>query len=78
MLVTHFVQVHEYGLAIVCASYRRLACADAQRMLGLQETVPDQQLSVLLEALGNRCCKSSCASAITLTTSACGMCVEPG
>jgi hypothetical protein len=79
MLVTHFVQVHEYGLAIICASYRRLACADAQRMLGLQGTVPDQQLIVLLEALGNRCCMDSCASAkCILTFDACGMCVTPG
>ncbi|KAA6422532.1 MAG: hypothetical protein FRX49_07393 [Trebouxia sp. A1-2] len=46
--------VHEYGLAIMCASYRRLACADAQRMLGLEGMVADQQLIVLLEALGNR------------------------
>ena len=75
----HMVQVHEYGLAIMCASYRRLACADAQRMLGLQGTVPDQQLIGLLEALGNRCCKSSCASATcTLTYNACAMCVKTG
>jgi len=78
MLVTNMVQVHEYGLAIMCASYRRLACADAQRMLGLQGTVLDQQLIVLLEALGNRCCKSSCAYATcTLTFDACRICIKP-
>ncbi|KAL0039045.1 hypothetical protein WJX77_006147 [Trebouxia sp. C0004] len=47
-------KVHEYGLATMCASYRRLACADAERILGLQGTEPDQQLITLLEALGNR------------------------
>ena len=71
MLDTHNVQVREYGLATMCASYRKLACADAQRMLGLQGTEPDQQLIVLLEALGNRCCKSPCAPATcTLTDNA--------
>jgi hypothetical protein len=78
MLVTNMVQVHEYGLAIMCASYRRLACADAQRMLGLQGTEPDQQLITLLEALGNRCSESSCACATcTMTYNACGMYVKP-
>ncbi len=78
MLVTHMMQVHEHGLAIMCASYRQLACADAQRMVGLQGTVADQQLITLLEALGNRCCKNSCTSAkCTLTFDACRTCVTP-
>ena len=48
------LQVHEYGVGVLCASYRRLACSDVQRMLQLDTGGVQDQLKALLEQLASR------------------------
>ena len=48
------LQIQEYGVSMMCASHRRLACSDAQWMLCLHQDTVQDQLRALLERLANR------------------------
>ena len=48
------MQVQEYGLAVMCASFRCLTCMDAQHMLGLCGPEALQQLLDLVDSLSSR------------------------
>lgn len=48
------LQVQEYGVGVLRASYRRLTCSDVQRMLQLDTGGVQDQLKALLEQLVSR------------------------